>query len=65
LSETKIEVVSVLRDDLIGGNVAGGLSERERSDKSSSREKLALSEKADRSKSKQDKKDKKEKKEKY
>jgi hypothetical protein len=64
LSETKIEVVSVLRDDLIGGNVVGGLSERDRSDKSSSKEKLPASEKVDRTKSKQDKKDKKEKKEK-
>jgi hypothetical protein len=60
LSETKIEVVSVLRDDLIGGNVVGGLSER--SEKSSSRERLATSkEKADRAKAKQDKKDKSEK----
>ncbi|KAF2675178.1 hypothetical protein BT63DRAFT_450161 [Microthyrium microscopicum] len=31
LSETKIEVVSVLRDDLISGNVHGGLSERNES----------------------------------
>lgn len=60
LSETKIEVVSVLRDDLLGGNVAGGLSERPRSDRTNSKEKLNSSKEktTDRARSRQDKREK-------